>query len=111
MKHDCYLFDLYQERLSKRHTLLIFYPPHTLTHISKKKPGFEMQMFVLMSSLFFTYSYVPDKDRMNKNQASYFVSTRNFVIIKMRPDFFKFLLTVIKTQVKTKHLQSFTTEN
>ena len=76
MKLDCYSFDLYRERMGKCHTLLFVYPPHTLTHISqRKKPGFEIWMFALMSPLFLTYPYVPGKDRRNNNQASYFVST------------------------------------
>ena len=33
-------------------------------------------MFALMPPLFLTYTYVSGKDRMNNNQASYFVSTR-----------------------------------
>ena len=43
MKLDFYSFDLYRERMSKFHTLLIVYPPHTLNQILKrKKPGFEI---------------------------------------------------------------------
>ena len=33
-------------------------------------------MLALISPLFLTYPYVPGKDRMTNNQASYFVSTR-----------------------------------
>ena len=76
MKLDCYSFDLYWVRMGKCNTLLFVYPPHTLTHISqRRKPGFEIWMFALMYPLFLIYPYVPGKDRMNNNQASYFVST------------------------------------
>ena len=62
--------------MGKYLSLVIVYWPHTLTHISqKKKPDFEIGKFALMSPLFHNYPYVPGKDRMNNNQASYFVST------------------------------------
>ena len=73
MMLDCYSFDHYREPMDN-----CLPTSNTYTYIPKKKPCFEIRMFALMSPLFLflTYPYIPGKNQINNNQASYSVSTR-----------------------------------
>ena len=68
---DCYSFDHYHEPMDN-----CLLTSNTYTYIQKKKPCTEIRMFALISRLFLTYPYIPGKNQINKNQASYSVSTR-----------------------------------